>query len=146
MIEWCDKQNFERLPSGFEADQELKDLVGEMDWQKRAAFIELAKGDVYKHMFYAAKNSSSAKSATEGAEKGKVGLSTIICRYDRFVDVMSVLPEDAARRALEEPVDLKQVRLYPQRPSPEFGSIELCICLHILQPDTPRNAEDNVSR
>jgi hypothetical protein len=26
--------------------------------------VELAKGDIYKHMFYAARNSSRAKSAT----------------------------------------------------------------------------------
>ena len=135
-------------------------------------------GDVYKHMFYAAKNLSAAKSATEGSERGEIGLSTVICaleidfavvcaprttendesrshgggrrrqaptqrcvcptpsggrssctprltlplgvanlawpplsgalsgRYDRFVDILSVLPDDAVRRALEEPVDL----------------------------------------
>ena len=99
LIEWCDKQNFERLPAGaretraqikiwisrstnqhwrhgcfcllraasgtgvaapaavvmmhpstcacvtgFAADRELNELVDQMDWQRRAAFVELAKG------------------------------------------------------------------------------------------------------
>ena len=33
-------------------------------------------------------------------------MKTIICRYDRFVDILSALPADAVNRALEEPVDL----------------------------------------
>lgn len=49
-------------------------------------------------MFYAARNGSSAGSATEGEKKGEITGSTVICRYDRFVDLMSGLPADAARR------------------------------------------------
>ena len=46
---------------------------------------------------------AQANSATEGERKGEITGSTVICRYDRFVDIESGLPADAARRALEEP-------------------------------------------
>eukprot|EP01043_Picozoa_sp_COSAG02_P054750 COSAG02_NODE_6251_length_3699_cov_1.551389_2_plen_64_part_00 len=49
-------------------------------------------------MFYAARNGSQATSATEGDKKGEITGSTVICRYDRFVNIMSGLPPDAARR------------------------------------------------
>lgn len=74
-----------------------------MSFEKRAAFVELARGDMYKHMFYAARNGSTAGSATEGNKKGDITDKTIMCRYDRFVDILSGLPADAARRALEDP-------------------------------------------
>ena len=55
MVEWTDKENFDTLPASFH-DRELQEAVHSMDWKERAAFIELVKGDVYKHMFYTAKN------------------------------------------------------------------------------------------
>jgi hypothetical protein len=74
-----------------------------MSWEQRAAFIELVKGDVYKHMFYAAKNGSASRSATEGEAKGSLSDKTVICRYDRFVGLSSGLDRDSTNRALAEP-------------------------------------------
>eukprot|EP01047_Picozoa_sp_COSAG01_P061638 COSAG01_NODE_7727_length_3082_cov_2.513577_2_plen_121_part_00 len=77
--------------------------VSEMSWEQRAAFIELVKGDVYKHMFYAAKNGSASRSATEGEAKGSLSDKTVICRYDRFIGLSSGLDRDSTNRALAEP-------------------------------------------
>lgn len=49
-------------------------------------------------MFYAARNGSTAGSATEGDKRGEITGSTVMCRYDRFVDIRSALPAEAARR------------------------------------------------
>ena len=46
----------------------------------------------------ASEGTSPEGAATEGDKKGEITGSTIICRYDRFVDTMSGLPPDAARR------------------------------------------------
>ena len=49
------------------------------------------RGDVYKHMFYAAKNGSTSVSATEGDAKGTITSDTVICRYDHFIGIDSRL-------------------------------------------------------
>lgn len=42
----------------------VKRKVNKMGAEERYAFIELARGDMYKHMFYTARNGSAAHSAT----------------------------------------------------------------------------------
>ena len=59
-MEYCDKDQFDKLPPSFR-DAELKRKVRKMGWEERAAFIELARGDMYKHMFYAARNGSKVR-------------------------------------------------------------------------------------
>ena len=60
LVEYCDKDQFDKLPPSFR-DAELKRKVRKMGWEERAAFIELARGDMYKHMFYAARNGSKVR-------------------------------------------------------------------------------------
>ena len=65
LVEYCDKDQFDKLPPSFR-DAELKRKVRKMGWEERAAFIELARGDMYKHMFYAARNGSKVRKTVRG--------------------------------------------------------------------------------
>ena len=80
-------------------------MLSEGPWSERT----LGCGDMYTsscpllHTDRVRPLPAQANSATEGERKGEITGSTVICRYDRFVDIESGLPADAARRALEEP-------------------------------------------
>ena len=49
-------------------------IAAGMTWEKRAALVEILRGNAYKHMFYAGKKGSKANSLTEGDRNGEVKL------------------------------------------------------------------------
>jgi ubiquinone/menaquinone biosynthesis C-methylase UbiE len=137
LLEFSNQQDYD-VPATLTKVPEIKSLLSTMHWTKRAAFAELAKGDINKQSFYMTKRDSGQLSATSPllvSRKGKdhpVQADTIICRHDVLLGTKWQFPYDILSQAYANPTWHMQWRsdnhIHRKIPAMAAASLEYMNC------------------
>eukprot|EP00494_Astrolonche_serrata_P027572 UN27835 len=99
IIEFQDDDNY-KMPHALK-DKEIRSIVEELPYIKQKAFVELYKGDIYKHYFYAAKQDLLESGNFGSTSLEELNENNIICWYSAFLGQSMKFSDDLKEQVLK---------------------------------------------